>query len=870
MSRFLRALPILLLWIPWPDVAASQTPGLDARPANPTCVAGARPATGQTVHVGFEPLFDMGLVRPTSVRQSPVDPSVWYVSELGVDWRPDEIGLVRKLTWTPGGGPATSEVFLDISDRVVVGNSAGILGMAFHPGFESNGEVFVSYTGHPSNPGELNPFTSYVSRFTSSDGGATLDPASEEILVSRLQPHFQHNAGDIEFGPTDGFLYVSMGDGGIRTQGRSQDNDDLLGAILRLDVDGGSPYGIPPDNPFAQGGGAPEIFAWGLRNPWRIGFDSLTGDLFAGDVGWNTWEEINHVPLGANLGWPIFEGNDCIEPPCSLPDHLPPLVPHLHADVGGDAQSIAGGVVYRGSAIPALVGRYVYGDINGSIWALPTDALSGNAVPKLIATASGNPIGFEEDAAGEILVVLLNGVHRLVEVPPPPDDPFPETLSETGCFDPGDPTIPAAGLIPFDVASPLWSDDAGKERWMALPDGETITIEDDGDWTFPIGTVLVKSFWLGSQRIETRLLMRHADGGWAGYSYEWDEDETEADLLPDGKDRVVGSQTWHYPSRGQCMVCHTGVAGRTLAPRTEQLNVDAFYPSTGRTANQLLTLDHIGMFATPLEDPPASLPRLADPADDGEPLEDRARSYLDSNCSHCHRPGGSTPTDIDFRASVLPWEMNVCDRIPQVDDLGIPGARLVTPGDPASSIVSVRLHAQNADRMPPLGVSIVDPLGTGVVDGWIAAMSECAFPDEDGDGVSDFVDNCLGVSNPDQTDVDGDGIGNLCDAECSDAQDNDGDGWVDHPDDPGCADGDDRYEAPACQDGIDNDDDGLIDFDGGLSILGPGHPDLAEPDGACAESWGGREQSRCAVGPELLLLAPLLRLRRRRRAQAAG
>lgn len=221
-------------------------------------------------------------------------------------------------------------------------------------------------------------------------------------------------------------------------------------------------------------------------------------------------------------------------------------------------------------------------------------------------------------------------------VPPDVDAGGPATLlSQTGCFESADPKVPAEGLIPYDVNAPFFSDNATKRRWMALPDGATIHVEDDGDFTFPNGTVLVKEFSLAGRRIETRLFTRGADGTWAGFTYQWNADETDATLV-DAAGAVVDVETdagvdagtslpatWSFPSRAQCLRCHTKAARDALGPEIAQLNRDFTYAATGRSANELDTLAHIGMFDAPLA--PAPRPRLPSLDDNAQPVQDRAR-----------------------------------------------------------------------------------------------------------------------------------------------------------------------------------------------------------------------------------------------------
>jgi hypothetical protein len=251
---------------------------------------------------------------------------------------------------------------------------------------------------------------------------------------------------------------------------------------------------------------------------------------------------------------------------------------------------------------------------------------------------------------------------------------------------------------------------------------------DDGDWSFPVGTVLMKDFAVQGQLIETRLFMRHSDGGWAGYSYVWDDALTDATLLASDATRVVAGQTWHYPSRSQCLSCHTAIAGGSLGPTTPQMNRTFLYPATGRSANQLTTLQAIGMFTTPLPAPASQLPVLPGPNTPDQPLSLRARGYLQANCAHCHAPGGPTEASMDLRYAAADGDMNVCGVPPSLSDLGIAGALLLAPGDPQHSILSRRMHALDDDRMPPLATFIVDPVGTQVIDDWITSVMSCSGP----------------------------------------------------------------------------------------------------------------------------------------------
>jgi uncharacterized repeat protein (TIGR03806 family) len=303
---------------------------------------------------------------------------------------------------------------------------------------------------------------------------------------------------------------------------------------------------------------------------------------------------------------------------------------------------------------------------------------------------------------------------------------FPASLSATGCVDPDDPSTVAAGLIPYQVNTPLWSDGAAKRRWMAVPDGATITVNADGDFDFPIGSVLVKEFSFDQVPFETRLFVRHDDGGWAGYTYRWNEAHTDAELVPaEGlANQPIGTHTWSFPSRAQCLECHSAAAGRTLGLETAQLNGSLQYP-TGIVANQLETLDAIGMFTNGLGGAPATLPALAPLDAPGHSLYARARSYLHANCSNCHRPDGPGQGPMDYRYDIAFPQASMCNEYPWLSDLGVADATILTPGSPAKSVMSLRMHALNGNRMPRLGTRVVDPLGTATVDAWIGSIQNC-------------------------------------------------------------------------------------------------------------------------------------------------
>ncbi|MFO0740172.1 MAG: hypothetical protein U0270_30005 [Labilithrix sp.] len=300
-----------------------------------------------------------------------------------------------------------------------------------------------------------------------------------------------------------------------------------------------------------------------------------------------------------------------------------------------------------------------------------------------------------------------------------PAEGAPALLSQLGCFETNDPHVMAKGVVEYEPAAALWSDGAGKPRYFAIPDGTSIHVEPDGHFTFPNGTVLFKSFILDGRLVETRVFFRYASGTWGGYSYEWNDAQTDATLLEGSKQKTVGTTTWSFPARRDCFRCHNANAAFTIGPELAQLNG----PIGTRPENQLETLSAAGYLDAPL--PPVTslqrLPRYDDPA---ASLEDRARSYLHGNCAHCHRPGGPGYGTAYFRFSTPFAAMGICNAESHTG----PNAVLFAPGSSATSVISQRMHALDYKRMPALGTAIVDPIGTDLVDRWINATTACPPP----------------------------------------------------------------------------------------------------------------------------------------------
>jgi len=708
--------------------------GLDARPSNTTCLAGDPPSSSVSLAVqrAFPGLPNF--TQPVAMLQEPGNPARWYVVQ--------KTGQVKVFDNTPN--VSSTRTFIDIASKLNSNpgdpqDERGLLGMAFHPNYPTDPRVYLYYTGSGGTG-----LVDRVAEFRTQDGGATLASGSELVLFNVNDPESNHNGGNINFGP-DGFLYIGIGDGGgggdaHGSIGNGQLLTTLLGKMLRIDVANSSSsqtYAIPPNNPFVgnarcnvSGSGAascPEIYAYGFRNPWRWSFDRGSGELWLNDVGQSTLEEVDKVVIGGNYGWRCFEGTNSFNSTCG-PNGASAIAPV--AQYGRTmGYSTTGGFVYRGSTIPNLQGRYVFGDFgSGNLWNIardtpPTLTLTSSTQPAPLSTGL-QIASFAQDTDGELYIVHLGGTLHKIVAGTDGGHTIPAQLSATGCVNPGDPSQPASGLIPYAPNAPFYSDSATKSRWLALPDGQRISVDGaSGDFDLPNGSVLMKNFSLGGQLVETRLFMHHNDGSWAGYTYEWNAQHTDATRVIGGKTKQVGNVTWEFPSEAQCLQCHTLAAGRSLGLEIGQLNGDFDYAS-GRTANQLTTLNAIDTLTPALTTPPAQLAVIPDPRGSA-PLGQRARAYLHTNCSNCHRPGGNTPSDMDLRYGTALDQTQACDITPTLNDLGIGNARLIAPGSAVRSVVVARVNRTGTDAMPPLARHTIDTIGVQLLTDWINGLANC-------------------------------------------------------------------------------------------------------------------------------------------------
>lgn len=346
---------------------------------------------------------------PVAMLQAPGDSTRWFVVERG--------GTVTVFPNNNAVTAAQASRFMTITVNAT--GEGGLLGMAFHPNFPATPFVFLSYTR--TGPDPQHPLTSVIDRYSINPGGATLNPASRLEILTVDHPFTNHKGGHIAFDRV-GRLFIGLGDGGSANdpQNNAQNTASLLGKMLRIDVDTPPPpgknYAIPSDNPFAGGGGAPEIYAVGLRNPWRWSFDRGTDRLWVGDVGQNMWEEVDIVTRGGNYGWRVCEGKHLAGATtlCNNAAFVDPVAEYDHAA----GCSITGGYVFRGASIPTLAGVYLYGDFcSGTIWALREMAGAAPAVQPVISSGL-SVVSFAEAVDGELYVINLGGtLHRLVAGP---------------------------------------------------------------------------------------------------------------------------------------------------------------------------------------------------------------------------------------------------------------------------------------------------------------------------------------------------------------------------------------------------------------------------------------------------------------------
>lgn len=778
------------------------------RPSTPSLRLPQNPASA------LEPaLGSLRFTSPVALKTPPGESNRLFVVE-----QPGRIIVVTNLA------NPTRTVFLDLTASTVSGGEQGLLGLTFHPRYAENGRFFVFRTLTATTRGQTNRLHDRLSEFRVSPANPHRAATAETILFQQRDEASNHNGGDLHFGP-DGLLYVSLGDEG---GGNDQYNNgqvitgDFFAGLLRLDVDGRADsllpnphpaneaflgnYRVPADNPWVGATeflGRPitdpsrlrtEFFAVGLRNPWRISFDTSTGELWVADVGQGARESVFLTRRGANHGWPFREGPIAGPRATSAPtgfttnpvhQYVAPLHSYSHGNGPTQGRSITGGFVYRGARFPALTGAYVFADyVSGNLWALRRPAAGSGPVQveRLIGEVGISAFG-PDPRNGDVLAADLDGGRVLGLVPGgATGQPLPPTLADTGAFSNLAALTPAPGVVPYAVNLPFWSDGAEKHRWFQVPGTNRLTFTPEGPWLSPTGTVWVKHFDLPlgpaptdrRQPLETRFLVRNAAGVY-GITYRWTS-STNAVLVPDagatavylvGEGTNAHTVTWRFPSRAECLACHNAASGGSLSFETAQLSRPVTTPD-GTATNQITLLARAGYFHNPPDHPGAA---RRHPALDDErvSLEARARSYLAVNCAPCHRPEGAIGGGFfDTRLETPTEAAGLIDG--RLNDTGDnPDLRVVVAGHPESSALVRRLLSTGSDRMPPISSGVTDDAGVALLERWIssaasrpdfrtwlrerfgAAVAEAAdrTRDADGDGASDYQEFLTGT-NPAQ------------------------------------------------------------------------------------------------------------------------
>ncbi len=682
------------------------------------------------------------------------------------------------------------------------------------PSMPNNQYLYIWYRFRPLPGVYDNAAFIRLSRYTVDLATMTTHDSTEYVMIQQYDRHEWHNGGGMFFGPDGFlYISVGDEGGSWDFYGNGQEiNEGLFAGVLRIDVDQDSTrshpirrhtqnaidentglpaihpnnldsdptndypgsfsrgYYIPNDNPWQSPDSSTleEFYAIGLRSPHRMTMDTVTGLIYTGDIGQGSREEVSVIRKKDNMQWPYREGFLIGSEPMPSPLIGTDRPPALHYD-RGEGTAIIGGFVYRGSKWPELYGKYLFGD-HGTrkIWYMDYDSITNTGtatylttVPRAggIGTKSGIS-AFATDSEGEIYILKLKASNtdggQVFRLKPATLTPEPPTLlSSTGIFSDMNPLTPANYMIPYELNEPFWSDDALKSRWMIIPHNnatgtDQISYSQNGDWDFPIGSVLVKHFEMQvdetnpsiTRKLETRLMVKGTDNRFYGITYRWRDDQTDAELLLVARVDTVEIATasngtreihWLYPSRQQCMFCHNEGSIGPLGPKARQLNKDILYPSTGRTANQLYTLAHLGMLDIVPDTTDiglAAISTMVNHQDNTATLQKRALSYLDANCGYCHRPDNPVRAVFDAQWSTELLQNGMIYNA-GYNDLGVHDARMIIPGDLEGSVLYQRAKAVHSyAAMPPLAKNLEDTVGVQVLADWIMSLSP-AHPGSD-------------------------------------------------------------------------------------------------------------------------------------------
>ena len=670
---------------------------------------------------------------------------------------------------------------LDLRNTTFGQGDSGMFDIAVHPEFGVEGSpnkhyVYLTYNYLPEdirNTGD-NTFSYHrVSRFTYLPEENILDPDSELVMIQQFDHDWLHSGGSLFF-DNEGFLNISIGDGGFYYPHGQSLTQRLYGGILRIDVDKNAEvshpirkradtpedipegwpgeffqeYYIPNTNPWLDPAGTilEEFVIIGLRNPHTTWYDPLNDEIWVGDVGAATREELSVMKRGDNGQWPYQEGTQAgirAKPAMVIGNERPPVF-----DYGRSfGRSIIAGFLYRGERYPELNEQFIFGDFSThGVWAF--DRRDSSIQHLLDVSIHENTLGmisFYPGNNGEIFLTYARqgSSDQLMEIVPTGTIEInaPKTLSGTGVFQDLATLEPTPHFLPYSLNAGFYSDYALKKRWVALPnDGqfnsvnEQVVVMEDLDLSFPNGTVFIKHFDLPLdandpttiRRLETRFLVLTSDQGAYGLTYQWNEEGTEAYLLSEGETvtyPILNSRgeaqlvEWTYPSQQECMSCHRRNASFVLGPQLPNLHKLHDYDGTG--LEQLNLWNDLNIFREELSDTYISAIRKAVALEDPMATsEEKVRSYLDTNCSFCHQPNGVSDPQFDARMVTPLHEAGILN-VAVSGRQSVPGNDLIATGDTTRSEMLRRIQATNGLRMPPIGSNQVDTVFEAVLKDWI-------------------------------------------------------------------------------------------------------------------------------------------------------